>query len=48
MAVIVRVQPFDGGWLVEVGGRTSSFSTQAEAETVGRQVARTEKLEFLL
>ena len=48
MAAIVRVQPSNGGWLVEVGGRTFLFSTQAEAEIVGRRIARTEKLEFLL
>ena len=48
MAAIMRVQPSNGGWLVEVGGRTFLFSTQSEAEIVGRRVARTEKLEFLL
>jgi uncharacterized protein DUF2188 len=34
--------------IVEVAGRTFAFSTQADAEVVGRQVARAEKLEFLL
>ena len=48
MAVVVRVQPSNGGWLVEVDGRSFLFSTQGEAETVGRRVARTENLEFLL
>ena len=48
MAAIVRVQPSNGGWQVEVDGRTVLLSTQREAEIVGRRVARTENLEFLL
>lgn len=48
MAAVVRVQPSNGGWLVNMGGRTLLFSTQREAEIVGRRVARTEKLEFVL
>ena len=41
MAAVVRVQPFNEGWQVEVDGRTFFFSTQGEAEIVGRRVART-------
>ena len=48
MAAVVRVQPSNGGWLVDIGGRTFLFSTQREAEIVGRRVARTERLEFVL
>ena len=48
MAAVVRVHPSNGGWQVEVDGRTFPFSTQREAEIVGRRVARTEKLEFVL
>jgi hypothetical protein len=48
MADVVRVRPRNGGWQVEVDGRTLLYSTQTEAEIVGRRVARTETLEFLL
>ena len=48
MSAVVRVQPSKGGWQVEVDGRTFSFTTQGEAERVGRRLARTEKLEFVL
>lgn len=48
MADVVRVRPCNGGWQVEVDGRTFLFSMQREAEIVGRRVARTEKLEFVL
>ena len=48
MAAVVRVQPANGGWEVEVNGRTFLFSMQRDAEIVGRRVARTEKLEFVL
>ena len=46
MAAVVRVQPSNGGWQVEVDGRSFLFTTQGEAEIVGRRVARTENLEF--
>jgi hypothetical protein len=48
MAPVVRVQPSSVGWEVEVGSRTFLFPTQGEAEDMGRRVARTEKLEFVL
>jgi hypothetical protein len=48
MPDVVRVQPGDGGGQVEVDGRTLLYSTQGEAEIVGRRIARTEKLEFVL
>ena len=48
MTAVVRVQPSNGGWRVEVDGRTFVYSTQGEAEIVGRRLARTEKLEFVL
>ena len=48
MADVVRVRPRNGGWQVEVDGRTFLYSTQTEAEIVGRRVARSEKLEFVL
>jgi hypothetical protein len=48
MADVVRVQPCNGGWQVEVDGRTILYSTQGEAEIVGRRIARTERLEFVL
>jgi hypothetical protein len=48
MADVVRVQPCDGGWQVEVDGRTLFYSTQGEAEIVGRRIARTDKLEFVI
>lgn len=48
MGAVVRVRPSNGGWQVEVDGRRFLFSMQREAEIVGRRVARTEKLEFLL
>jgi hypothetical protein len=48
MADVVRVQPSDGGWQVDVGVRTLLYSTQGEAEIVGRRIARAEKLEFVL
>ena len=48
MAAVVRVQPSNGGWQVGVDGRSFLFTTQGEAEIVGRRVARTENLEFLL
>ena len=48
MAAVVRVQPSNGGWRVEVDGRTFLFSTQREAEIVGRRAARAQKLEFVL
>jgi hypothetical protein len=48
MSAVVRVQPCNSGWQVEVEGRISSFSTQREAESVGRRLARAERLEFVL
>ena len=48
MADVVRVQPSDRGWQIDVDGRAPFYSTQGEAEIVGRRVARTEKLEFVL
>jgi hypothetical protein len=48
MADVVRVQPSNGGWHVDVDGNRLVFRTQGEAEFVGRRVARTAKLEFVL
>ena len=48
MATVVRVRPSNGGWQVEVDGRRLLFSTQREAEIVGRRAARMQKLEFVL
>ena len=48
MAAVVRVRPCNGGWQVEADGRTFLYSTQGEAEIVGRRIARSEKLEFVL
>ena len=48
MADVVRVQPGNGGWHVDVGVRTLLYSSQGEAEIVGRRIARAEKLEFVL
>jgi hypothetical protein len=48
MTDVVRVRPRNGGWQVEVDGRTFLYATQSEAEIVGRRVARSEKLEFVL
>jgi len=48
MAAVVRVQPSNGGWQVEVGTRRFLFSMQRDAEIVGRRIARTERLEFVL
>ncbi len=45
---VVRVHPSEAGWLVDVAGHVSVFRTQAEAEEVGRNVARTDEVEFLL
>lgn len=48
MSAVVRVEPSRVGWEVSLDGRSFLFTTQGEAETVGRQLARKEKLEFVL
>jgi hypothetical protein len=46
----VHVVPAGGDWAVrrEGGDVLSTHSTQAEAEQVGRELAKTEKVEFQL
>ncbi len=48
MAGVVRVEPSSDGWEVRLNGRSFPFPTQGEAEAVGRQLARKERLEFVL
>ena len=41
MTTVVRVQPFDGGWQVEVDGRTLLFSTLSAVVSWYRSSFRT-------